>query len=291
LFRKSLVVALPMALLAALSVAPSAGSAPLAGTALHVASAASFSDAPGDSGVAPDITDVDVGNDLVAGPIVVWVTLANRPDGLVAGDDLAVYLDTDLNPATGDVGAEYAIAIDPDGVGFYRWDGTTYVFVDAASLSARFSKGDKAIRFSIHPNELGSITGFTFAVESSSGEAVDYAPNGPPDWPYTLASGRIGLSVVGSAIAPKRPVAGKRLLAGIQIGRNDINEVLVTGKISCTLRIGTTNVRATRAIFASGVAICAWNLPKSAKGKLIRATVSVTYGGATAKKSFSARAS
>jgi hypothetical protein len=288
-FRKSFVLALPLALLAVLSIAPTAGSAPFARAATHAPSAASFSDAAGDSGAAADITDVGVGNDVVEGPIVFWVTLANRPDDLVGDDQLIVFLDTDLNPATGDAGAEYALAVDAESVGAFWWDGAMYAQVQPASLSARFSKADKAVRIAIHPNDIGVTTGFTFSVETFSGDAHDAAPNGPPDWAYTLASGRIGLSVLASLVGPKRPIAGKGLSALIQVVRNDISEVLTLGKIGCTLRIGTKSVRATQSRFVAGVALCSWKLPKSAKGKLVRGTISLTYGGVTAKKSFSAR--
>jgi hypothetical protein len=288
--RKSFVLALPLGLLAALLLAPSAGSVPLAQAALHAASAASFSDAAGDSGAAADITDVDIGNDVVAGSIVIWVTLANRPDDLVAGDDLSIYLDTDLNPTTGDLGAEYAIDVDADLVGLYRWDGTTYVFVESPSLTARFSKADKAVRVSIHPGELGGVTVFNFSVQSTSGEAFDYAPNGPPDWPYRLTTGRIGLFVVGSVVTPKRPTAGKGLSALLQVGRSDTNEILTLGKVTCTLRFGTKSVRATKSLFAASLAYCSWKLPSSAKGKLLQGAISVSYGGTTVKKTFTVRA-
>lgn len=292
MFKKSLVLALPLAVLTAFSVAPSAGAAPLTRSSLHAASAEFFSDAAGDSGVAADITDVDVGNDVVDGPIVFWVTLANRPDDLIAGDDLSIYLDTDRNPATGDAGAEYAISVDAEVVGLYRWDvaTSTYVFVESSSASARFSKGDKAMRVSVHPNDLGGITAFTFSVQSRSGEAIDAAPNGPPDWPYTLAAGPVSLVVNAAALVPKTPVAGKKLAAALLITRRDINEVLSSGKVTCTLKVGTKSVRTARSGFSSGLPFCSWNVPRSAKGKLLRGSISVTFGGVTVKRTFSKRA-
>jgi hypothetical protein len=290
LFRKSLVLALPLGVLAALTVAPTAAPARLAGATLQSSSAVQFSDAPGDSGAAPDITDVDVGNDLVAGSIVFWVTVPNRPDDLVGDEELVLWLNTDRNPATGDQGDDYAISVDAESVGLYRWDGATFAPLDAASLSARFSKGDKATRVAIHPNDLGGTTAFDFFAQTFAGEAYDLAPNGEPAWSYSMASGKLALTVIGSAISPKRPVAGKTLLAGIQVGRSDINEVLDVGKVGCKLQAGTASVRAIGSGLRSGVAICSWKVPKSAKGKLLKATVSVTYGGVTAKKTFTVRA-
>jgi hypothetical protein len=285
-FKKSFVLALSLALLAAFSVAPPAGSAPLPQATLHSASAVSFNDAAGDSGVAADITDVDVGNDVVAGPIVIWVSLANRPDDLVAADDLAVYLDTDRNPATGDLGAEYVIVVDSESVGAYKWDGTTYAQVQIASLSARFSKADTAVRVAIQPSDLGIAGGFNFSIQSTSGDAYDNAPNGPPDWAYTMSTGPIGLSLSGSAVLPKRAVAGKRLTAAIQIVRSDINEVLTQGKIKCSLHFGKRSVSG-RSAWVAGLAVCGWSIPKAAKGHRLSGSVSVTYGGKTVKKSFS----
>jgi len=58
------------ALLGALALAAPAAAAPAEQAALD---AAAFNDAAGDSGAAPDITNVAVGNDVVAGPIVFWL--------------------------------------------------------------------------------------------------------------------------------------------------------------------------------------------------------------------------
>lgn len=290
MLKKSFVAAIPLAVVTALTVAPSAGSAPLANATLQSASAVFFSDAVGDSGAAPDITDVDVGNDVVLGPIVFWVTLANRPDGLTGDDALTVYLNTDRNPATGDAGSDFAVTLDADSVGAYRWDGAQYAAIDAPSLSARFSKPDEAVRIGIHPNHLGGVTAFEFLIESELGDAFDDAPNGPPEWPYTLSAGPLQLAVIGSAVVPKRPTAGKVFAAAIQVGRRDINEVLELGKVGCTLRVGTRSLRATGSGIREGLAVCSWRLPKSAKGKLVRASVSLKYGGVTAKRTFTVRA-
>ena len=59
----------------------------------------------------------------------------------------------------------------------------------------------------------------------------------------------------------------------MEIVRTDIDEVLEQGKVSCTLKAGTKSVRAVRARFVSGLALCAWNLPTSAMGKLVRAAL------------------
>jgi hypothetical protein len=248
-----------------------------------------LTDAGGDSGAAPDITDIDVGNDVVAGPIVVWITMPNRAS--LSGDDgVVLYLDSDRDPATGDSdGLEYAIEVLPGSVALYRWDGAEFADADAPSLTAAFWKAEKALRISIHPNDVGGTRSFNFLVFAGTGEEADYAPNGPPLWSYALSSSPLRLGVLEFAVSPRTARAGKRLAAALAVGRNDTNEMLEQGKVTCTLRIGTKTVRAANAGFVEGIAVCAWNLPKSAKGQKVSGTISVTYGGATVKKAFSAR--
>jgi hypothetical protein len=288
LLRRTFAGVLPAALLSVVALAAPAAGAPAEQAALN---AASFKDGGGDSGAAAaDVTDVDVGNDVVAGPIVFWITLANRPDDLAGEDALYVLVDADRNPATGDeTGAEYLIIVDAESVGLVRWDGADYVDVDAASLSATFFKSETSLRIGIHPSDLGGLSAFDFFILTLNGEDADVAPNGPPAWSYTLASGRPPLAVFGFALSPKAPAAGKQLTATMRVGRGDTLDVLDQGKVTCTLIVGGKAVKAARAGFTQGLPQCRWNLPKSAKGKLAKGSISVTYGGSTAKKSFSAR--
>lgn len=285
--RKTIVAVLPIAVLVALAAAPTA----LASS--EAERAATFkiqSDPSGDSGAAPDITEVQVGNDVVAGPIVMWITTSNR-ESLGGDDAMIVYLDTDLNSSTGAVdwvGAEYGVEVQADSVFLFRWDGADWAQVAAGSLEAAFFKSEKAVRISIQPSDLGSTRGFNYYVYSVNGDASDFAPDGVPIWSYSLTSGRVALEIVDFALT-KAPRAGKRLAAGLQVGRNDTNELLEEGKVTCTLRVGTKTVRAASAGFVEGIAVCAWNLPKSAKGQKVSGTISVTYGGTTIKKAFSAR--
>jgi hypothetical protein len=284
-FRKT-IVALVIAV-AALAV-PAALASPAA------ESAAAFktqNDPSGDGGAAPDITEVQVGNDVVAGPIVMWITLANR-ESFGGGDLLFLYLDTDLNPSTGGVdfaGADHAIGISSDAALLFRWDGASFAQMPAPSLEADFFKSEKAIRISLQPTDLGGTRGFNFYLVSRNGDSRDFAPDGAAIWSYSLTSGQVVLTVEDFAVSPKAPRAGKRFAAAIQVGRDDINEILDSGKVTCRLRVGTKTVRAASARFADGVAVCSWNLPKTAKGQTIRGTIAVTFAGVTVTRAFSAR--
>jgi hypothetical protein len=184
---------------------------------------------------------------------------------------------------------EYWVGADVESVWLEQWDGAAYVEVEAPSLRATFIKSEKLLRISIHPGELGGVSSFDFFVLTANGDDGDLAPNGPPAWSYTLASGRPPLAVIGFALSPKAPAAGKLFTATIGVGRGDTLELLTQGKVSCTLIVGGKAVKAARAGFTRGLPQCRWNLPRTAKGKLLKGTISVTYGGSTAKKSFSAR--
>lgn len=282
MFLRSFVAA---ALLTALVVAPPAGGASEEHAALN---AATFADATGDSGAAPDITDVEVGNNVVTGPIVVWITVPNRPDGLAGEDALFVFVDADRNAATGDeLGSEFVIVIDAEGLGMVRWDGVDYVDVEASSLTA--ARAGTSFRISIHPSDLGGLSAFDFFVVTLSGEDGDAAPNGPPSWPYTFSSGRPPLEVLEFVLSPKAPVAGKALIATMAVWRGDTLEVLTEGKATCTLTVGGKPLRTVRITSAQGIQFCRWNLPKTAKGKAYKGSIAVTYGGSTVKKSFNGR--
>jgi hypothetical protein len=295
MLKQAMAVAAPAGLLAALLVAPPAASAPTGGQAVQARAASAyteFKDGAGDSRSAPDITDVSVGNDAVTGAIVMWITVANRTGGLTGDDDLLVPLDVDRNPATGDEdGADYLIAVGSDSVGLGRLDATQITPVDAASLKARFSRPDRAVRLEIHPRELSETRAFDFWVITLAGEQdLDLAPNGPPAWSYQFATTALRLAVAGFGVSPRAPVAGRPFAAALRVVRSDLLETLTLGKVKCTLKLGRASIRATRSGFLEGVPYCAWKLPRSSKGKTLRGTISVTYGGKTATRAFSVKA-
>src|SRR5215470_3952247 len=102
---------------------------PLAGAARANTTIASYTDPTGDSGSAPDVAQVLVTGDDVSGAITMTANFANRTNDMVAGDVLQIALDTDNNPSTGDpesAGADYALQVEADGFGFFKWDGAQF---------------------------------------------------------------------------------------------------------------------------------------------------------------------
>jgi hypothetical protein len=258
-----------------------------AGTAFAASSASVFTDPSGDSGAAPDVTEVQVGNDVVAGPIVLWITAPNRTT-LGGSDGVITYLDTDLNGDTGSVdfgGAEFGIETMSSGSRLYRWDGATWAQTAAPSLRHVWVAGAHAARIEVHPRDLAGPRGFNFYVVSVNGDAIDVAPDGNDLWSYSLASGPLRLTKEAAGATAAR--AGRPITLRLEVGRDDINEILGAGRVTCTARLGTTSLRGTARPFGANGSTCTWTLPRTARGKRILAKIVVGYGGATVSHSYS----
>lgn len=257
-----------------------------AGTALAASSAAVFTDPSGDSGTAPDVTEVQVGNDVIAGPIVLWITAPNRA-ALGGSEGFLTFLDTDLNGGTGNVdqgGADFGIETMSSGARLYRWDGADWAQAAAPSLRQEWFPGQHAARIEIQPRDLGGPSAFNFYVVSVNGDASDVAPDGNDLWSYSLANGPLRLTKEGAAATPAR--AGRPFTLRLRVGRDDLNEILHEGRVTCTAKLGTTSLRGTARAFGPNGSTCAWTLPKSARGKRISAKIAVGYGGAAVSHSY-----
>lgn len=259
----------------------------VAGGALAASSASVFTDPSGDSGAAPDVTEVQVGNDVVAGPIVLWITAPNRT-ALGGSEGVVTYLDTDLNFGTGNAdqgGADFGIETMASGSRLYRWDGADWAQTTAPSLRHAWVPGEHAARIEIHPSDLGSPRAFNFYVVSGNGDAIDVAPDGNDLWSYSLASGPLRLTKESAAATQAR--AGRPFALRLEVGRDDINEILDTGRVTCTAKVGTVSLRGTARPFGANGSTCTWSLPRTAHGKRITAKIVVAYGGASVSHSFS----
>jgi hypothetical protein len=252
-------------------------------TSAYAATAARFFEDPaGDSGAAPDITEVQVGTDVVAGHVVMWVTSENRTE--YGADDYGyVYLDTDLNHETGATnraGAEFAIEFDDTGADLWSWNGTDWQRVPAPTLRGWFLESAKGYRIQIHPSDLGGPRAFNFYVVTLAGDAGDVAPDLEEDvWTYSLETGRLQLTKEDAGASKAR--AGQLFTVIVVAGREDTFELLGTGRITCSLRIGKTALRPVGSRFVEEIAGCSWRLPRTARGKKLTAKITVSYGGAS----------
>ena len=263
--------------------------AALALSAAQVAGAdSSYTDPAGDSGTAPDITAVTAANDA-AGSLTFTVR-TNQPT-LSADAFLDLAFDTDQNPDTGGSGVEFLFLITAGGWEFLRWDGSAFVTAGAASANGSYVNG--VATFKVSKADLGGVEKFTFWSESFQVDAnrnligQDAAPNGTDAYVYTHSK-PLTLRASTAKSTPLKPVAGKAFTVGTRVTRGDNGAALASGVVTCTVRVGTVPLRATGRV-SNGVAVCAMKLPKTAKGKLVRVTVKVTFQGVSTTSTYSAR--
>jgi hypothetical protein len=248
----------------------------------------SFTDPAGDSGAAPDITAVTAANDAAGN-----LTFTVRTNQASLGADAVVFLvfDIDQNPDTGSNGVESFLVIASDGWEFVKWNGTQFVSAGAASANASYTNG--LLTFKIGKADLGGVEKFTFWADTtqfdSAGNvlAEDTAPDGNDAYEYTITK-PLTLRAGATTAVPARPAAGKPFVVRTRITRGDTGGPLASGTVTCTVRIGTAVVRATGRV-SGGVATCTMRIPKTAKGKLLRGSMKVTFRGVSTTKTFSFR--
>jgi hypothetical protein len=271
-------------------------------TATHAALApvTEFTDAAGDSGTAADITTVDVTNDDL-GQYLVDVGLAAPYGG---ADGMSLYLDTDMNAATGDPhagGAEYLIIDDNAANSFFflTWNGTSWIDSPTnATVKDAVSTDQKDVLLSVNKSEIGNATGFNFFVVSSEGDGSDghwdTAPEGTAVWPYKLQN-VLKLSLVAAkSFAVK---AGGTWNVAVIVGRSDTGGTVgPEGTLVCSATSGSTKLKLDGHSFVSGgsgkptAAVCSFKVPAKLKHKVLHATVTVSYQGQTVKHSFTTTA-
>jgi len=271
--------------------------------------AATFSDPVGDTIVAPEGADVST----LSIPDITAIEVTNTPDGVVTFkvtltaqtlspiSIVGLVLDLDKNPDTGDEGdeAELAWAVGPLGVSelvFARWDGAGLVEVTTTSATGSFSGGVVAI--TVPRSELLDTRGFTFGVVAItlkpdlSTLVFDLAPDSEDPFLYDL-EGLLPpppptLSADGLGGIPTRPRAGKQFIVSTLVTRSDTGDLVGTGSVACAARVGAARIKETGR-FRQQNAQCVMTVPRKAKGKVLRGTMTIRAAGATLKKSFSFR--
>ena len=258
----------PLALAATLAVALLAVPGALAERA--------FTDPAGDAGTAPDITAVRVSHDAS----VVSIALTTNAAALSDETTFWGYIDTDANAATGfpahGVGAELFFLADADGGLLARLVGNSLVFDFNSGLSTSFTGGVFTVR--LNRQTFGTVERFAFAMESeledANGDTIasDLAPDGPPFYGYSFVP--LVLTVDPVSAAPKAPAAGKPLVLSARVGRSD-GQPFTAGTVACRARVGAAAIRTTPSV-AGGLARCSLRVPKTARGKQLRGSITVS---------------
>ena len=118
---------------------------------------------------------------------------------------------------------------------------------------------------------------------TANGGDLDLAP----DWgswsyvvtPLQLAAGKLALG---------RARAGMPLAAAMEVVRSDFDIPLDEGTIACPATVAGSRLVG-RGRFVDELVICSWRVPRDARGKRVRGSVSVAFQGVTAKRSFTTR--
>lgn len=261
-----------------------------------------YADPRDDSGTAPDITDVSVGSDD-AGLISIGVAFANRTV-LDADDGMVVALDTDRQLATGDNGLDYAVGVDEGSTPFVQaWSEAREDWVDVTPRSFRYHWDAGTATIQIDRSELGWTAGFQFFVgswDSAADEPSDVAPSTDDRWSYSLHL-PFALRLRPDAFdLTGKPKAGKPFSLAAQVVREDTGATLHAGKVTCAATVGGKRLKtSTKPHFFSITmsdesgdftqAVCDWRLPKATKGRMLRASVTVSLAGSSAKRTFGAK--
>lgn len=264
-----------------------------------------FPDSQGENTVAPDITSVVVSNDD-AGKLTFQINISNRP-ALTADMAVLMFLDTDANQATGDaqlLGADYVVQLTTDGVALFKWDGTQFS-VAPSQASLVYAYGTAGATINVNASDLGKPKTISFGVEVDSGITTDATGNpdftnavfdSAPDpghgfYQYQVKT-KLVLTATAFTTAPKPPKAGKPFAVGLAANENDTGGPVSAGTVTCSANIAFKPLPAVhRGTLANGIAACAWAIPKTAKGKTIRGTITLTDQGSVVKHSFTAKIS
>jgi hypothetical protein len=272
------------------------------------ANSVTFTDSTGEDPAAPDVTTVVVSNDDKGNLTFVFNT-PNRPT-LTADLLFLLFIDTDANSATGDpdsLGADYAIELDGPlggaaGIGMFRWNGTDFTSQGVPQSSLIFSYANGPT-IKVNVSELGATKRFNFGVFAVSGVAL--LPTGEPDfanvhidlapdsghgfYTYEVQITPPSLVVKSFSTRPLRPRSGNAYTAIMVYARSDGATPSDTGAVTCRATIGGRSVKASASTSVGTRATCTWAIPKTAKRKTIRGTITVQSGGLKTSRAFSAR--
>ncbi len=243
------------------------------------------------------IEDVVTAPDICAANIVTndnqVITIgmhAHDRSAFAEGDAYSVYLDTDSNLATGTTaesgspaGAEYAIDLVDQASTLRRWNGTAFDPVATQKPIATGWLEGYGPALEIARADLGDPQSFSLVYVTTNGVDHDLAPD-TGMWPYTVSP----LVLTARRLVGMPARAGKVLVAGMEVTRSDFDIPLDEGTIACRAKLAGRNL-AGRGLFAGDLVACGWRIPKNARGKRVAGTVSVTFQGVTAKRSFNVR--
>jgi hypothetical protein len=256
---------------------------------------ATFGDAGGDSATGPDISGVTVSADAI-GNLTFRVAIANRPT-LTRPLDVYVRLDTDRNSTTGRFGGELnlfgSFGGSSDGIWLDRWDGAAWVDAGGAPAAGGYANG--VATFTVRAADLGA-TALGFWVGATDDWDDDTNFDAAPDsgeWSYALVAETPAVPLQlrldrWSTIATRGPATSfRQFVTAMGVVRTDTGAV-VRGTITCRATLAG-KILVGRFYTRGGTANCSWLVPKTARGKALRGTMTVAWQGRRVARAFSYR--
>ena len=254
--------------------------------------AATVSDPANDHDAAPDITSVRV-SDAKSG----WVTFAiSTPNYEKLPDEsvVLVWVDVDDNGRTGLGGADLQLTIVGSEVALERWDSRANAWrPDDLPTRARSRNSGSVVSVDVHVSELDNARRFRFSLASADVntatqqiQGADFAPDGFAFWRYALVN-KPALKLVFTRIVttPVRPRAGKPFTVGFAVTRSDTGRGVTSGTVGCRVRSHEMSVPA-KGHISHGAGLCSFVVPKSARGSVLRGTITVHSGGRSLARDF-----
>lgn len=252
---------------------------------------ADFTDAAGDANGAPDLTQISVANDAL-NRVILHAKIAGGKAMELDGEILFV-IDADNNGATGSDGWDYlAVVSGGKQWALLSWDGVQWV--DAPSSTVKVYFWNDNVLFTVDRSELGNTSRFGFFVVANklAGEevaATDVAPEGDEVWSYSTVTKTFGIAASPVfAVTKGGAVVGKPYVVGYLFGRTDSPEPAAGARTTCVATVAGKRVAA-RVTQEVEAASCRVVVPKTAKGKLLKLTLTTTSGGKKVTKSYSTK--
>jgi hypothetical protein len=251
---------------------------------------ATFPDPAADQDAAPDITSVRV-SDAKDGWIRFAISTPNYPV-LPSRAVLAVNIDSDNRPATGQGGVDAMVSMGGGQVLLRRWSAAERDWVnDTKPTRVRGRSSGGVVTIDVHRSELADSPRFGFTIaavdinlEAEMIVAADIAPESGRYWRYTLANAPALRLLLGEVTAtPARPRAGKPFTITMGVTRSDTQRSIASGTVKCDVFSGGKRVRAAGRVRA-GAGHCTLVVPEGATA--LSGSMTVRSGGTSVSARF-----
>ena len=251
-----------------------------------------FPDPANDYDAAPDVTSIKV-SDAKNGWIRFALTTPNYTT-LPVESAVVLTIDSDDNARTGDAGAEVRVNTLGGEISLERWDGHARTWVpDELPTRAHLTNSGHLVTIDLHVSELGSTRRLGFSILTADVNtaiqavlAVDFSPDNRSYFHYSFAY-KPALALVATRLfgTPSHPHAGKPFAVNLTVRRSDTNRLVTAGSVGCRVVVGKSRLPA-RGTIVGGGGRCAFRVPATARGSVIRGTITVHSGGKAVAKNF-----